>query len=206
MWSLKKNTIVDGPNLDSKSGNWTVAADRIPYCAATLNRSHFAMIAYLNNDDPQPLYTFYNQRFAIVNFRTQKVIGYPNLPAMQEGEFDYCSASILHSKANVRTLVVHLQLLNRPRWFIGPLQFKKFSYLMSYDLDKGVDGQWMVHGTWEVENDPRLLNFWQLKGSFYSLFSDGSFIYHQNLYDWQSLTNFSHKFSKFVGNGAIYYV
>ena len=210
MWSIKKKKFVEGPKLNHRfEKDKLVFGYNTPGCAATLNKSHFAMIAFHNKDDPISLF---NQRFALVNFQTQQITDYPNLPfeiVYFQNQFDFkfkfCSASILHMKNNDKSLVTHIQYLSYLVSFMGT-SYKKFSYLMSYNLNQGVDGQWKVHGTWKVDDDTRLLNFWQVRGSFYSLFSDGNFIHHQNLYGWQTLANFSHNFTRFVGNGAIYYV
>ena len=168
-----------------------------------------ASIAFHNKDD---FISLLNQRFQLVNFQTQKITDYPNLPypdlpIQNENnfEFKFCSASILHKKNNDISLVTHLQYENYLGSFAGSLSYKKFSFLVSYDLNQGIDGQWKIRGTWKVDDYPRLINFWQVRGSFYSLFSDGNFIHHQNLYDWKTLANFSHNFTRFVGNGAIYY-
>lgn len=198
MWSIKKSTLVKGPDLYYKFDH---DLSNAPYCTATLNKSYFAMIAFNYHDDIQFTHpSIGNRRFAVINFHTQKVTKYPDL---QFGTFQYavCSASILHSKNYEKSLVVNLQTYQFDEHIND---MKTISSLMSFNLNQGVDGQWKIHGTWEVDN--HLINFWQIRGSFYSLFFDGNFIHHQSLYDWQSFANFSHNFTTFIGNGVIYYV
>ena len=189
MWSLKKSTFVNGPNLDNRLKNCgrnypdepgEICVEIVPYCTATLNRSHFVMIAYKHyQQDPLDMP---NRRFALVDFQTQKITEYPSLPF--QGEIVHlahthifredvvsCSASIMHIKSNEKSVVVHLKMEGYTR------------HLMSYDLNQGLEGQWKFHRTWETDYGTTVLNFWQLRGSFYSLLSNGNFIHHPNLYD-----------------------
>ena len=165
LWSLKKSTLVDGPNLyhrliDLNSGY----VHTLPYCTATLNRSHFVMIGFkYHQQDP---HNMPNRRFALINFQNQQVIDYPNLPF---DEFVFCSASIMVSKSYEKSVVIHLGEKS-----------KKKSHLMTYDLYQGLGGQWKIHSTWETDDDSNVLNFWQIRGSFYSLLSNGHFIRHRN--------------------------
>lgn len=180
--------MVDGPNLDYKFEKHDT--DFVSYCCTTLNRSHFAMVAFKYSNDPNLMA---NRRFALINFQTQQVTDYSDLPF--EDEFVHCSASVMHSKGYEKSLVIHLKA-----------NYQRFRHLMSYDLNQGVDGQWKIHVTWDTDYGSHVLNFWQIRGSFYSLLEDGNLVYHQNLNDWKSLTNISQTFSNFVGNGAVYYV
>ena len=194
MWSLKKTTWVNGPDhrlLEDSSMRLDAS-----YCTATFNRSHFAMIAF-KYYQLDPL-TMPNRRFALVEHQTQKVAEYPNLPFQGHNNFVSCSASIMHSKSNEGSVVIHLKSSTS----YG--QFRGFSHLMSYNLNQGLDGQWKMHGTWDY--DSNVLGFWQLRGSFYSLLSNGNFIRHQNLHDWHALANFSQNFLADFSNGVIYYV
>ena len=182
---------MNGPNLDHrlKENNYRA----VPFCTATLNRSHFTMIAFkYYRQDP---ILMPNRRFALIDFQTQEITEYPNLPFDDDEDFVSCSASIVIGKSNEKSVVIHLKE-----------NLKNTQHLMSFDLNRGFEGQWEIHGTWEPDHDPNVLNFWQLRGSYYSLLSNGNLIRHQNLYDWHTVANFSQKFSNDFGNGAIYYM
>ena len=189
IWSLRKSTLIDGPNIDHRLEEHSYRG--VPFCTATLNRSHFVMIAFKYYQQDPTLMP--NRRFALIDFPTQQITDYPNLPL--DEDFFSCSASMMIGKSNEKSVVIHLKT-----------KFKKIRHLMSFDLNQGLEGQWKFHGTWEPDHSPNVLNFWQLRGSYYSLLSDGNLIHHHNLYDWHTLANFPQNFSKNFGNGAIYYV
>ena len=172
------------------------------------------MIAFSYNDDlggfPSPAVNNFksvqmgpNGRFALIDFQTQQITEYPSLQFQME--FDVCSASILQSKIYGKIVVTHLQELKYFKGLVAGGDSDKISHLMSYDLDQGSNGQWKIHGSWTFFEGPRVLNFWQSRGYFYSLMEDGNLILHQNLNDWKVLKNLQQNFSEFVGNGALYF-
>ena len=135
MFSKKKARFFKGPKLPKDINQIDYLS--YPPCVTAYNRTHYFLLEFRNSvfgENPS--------KISLIEFKTQNKILYPSL------EYDrlyFASAcDILMSKEESR-LVTHFQTRHA-----NDMIFE--SYIMSYNLNIGIDGQWETHQRLEIDS------------------------------------------------------